>query len=304
MAHTRDDVAETVLMRLARGSGVEGLSGIAARRRTAQGVEIIRPLLSESRAELRHYLQALKVPYVDDPSNEDPRFERVKARRALAALEDLGVTVDGLAQTAERMRRARGALTARTAQVAHEVVEQGEAQGLPTGDLLFDRDGFANVELDTRLRLLAAALQWVSSDPYRPRMAGLQALLERLLGGGGGTLHGCEIRVEGHMFRVFRELSALKTAAHPVADGVMFDRRWFVAKASIAPGTIRALGEAGWAQIPEKPDDAPPFHAARALPAVFKGDRLIACPWLNFGPSLAISLDPPGSAFIRFLESD
>jgi tRNA(Ile)-lysidine synthase len=304
MAHTRDDVAETVLMRLARGSGVEGLSGIAARRRIAQGVEIIRPLLSESRAELRHYLQALKVPYVDDPSNEDPRFERVKARRALEALEDLGVTMEGLAQTAERMRRARDALTVRAAQVAEEIVVQGEAQGLPTGDLLFDRDGFANVELDTQLRLLAAALRWVSSDPYRPRMAGLQALLERLLGGGGGTLHGCEIRVEGQVFRVFRELSALKNAAHPVADGVMFDRRWFVAETRFAPGTIRALGEAGWAQIPEKPDDTPPFHAARALPAVFEGDRLIACPWLNFGPPLPISLYPPGSAFIRFLESD
>jgi tRNA(Ile)-lysidine synthase len=304
MAHTRDDVAETVLMRLGRGSGVEGLSGIAERRNTAHGFEIIRPLLRESRSELRHYLSVLQVPFVDDPSNDDARFDRVKARQALAQLGDLGVTVDGLAQTAARMRRARVALEARAVQVAARIVREAEAHGQPTGDLLFDRDAFAKVEEDTQLRLLAAALQWVSSNLYRPRVTPLDALRDRILVGGGGTLHGCEIRVERDRFRVFREYDALKAAAHPVAEGAVFDRRWIVAKGSFSMGTIRALGEDGWAQIPEKPDDTPPFHAARSLPALFEKDRLVACPWLKFGPSLELSLCASGGSFIRFLESD
>ncbi|WP_114967069.1 tRNA lysidine(34) synthetase TilS, partial [Alkalilacustris brevis] len=84
LGHTRDDQAETVLMRLARGAGVDGLSGMAPLR-LAVGLAWLRPLLDVGRAELRALLRARGVPWAEDPSNEDARFQRVRARRALEA---------------------------------------------------------------------------------------------------------------------------------------------------------------------------------------------------------------------------
>ena len=82
LGHTMDDQAETFLMRLARSSGIDGLSGMDGRIwRNDQRFD--RPLLSVRRAELQDYLTQRGVDWVDDPSNEDERFDRVKARKAL-----------------------------------------------------------------------------------------------------------------------------------------------------------------------------------------------------------------------------
>lgn len=82
-AHHADDQAETVLFRLLRGTGLRGLAGIPARRG-----RIVRPLLPFRRAEIEQYVEARKIPCVRDPSNDDPRWSRVRVRRiALPALE-------------------------------------------------------------------------------------------------------------------------------------------------------------------------------------------------------------------------
>ena len=84
-AHTADDQAETVLLHLARGTGLAGLSGIAERRG-----RVLRPLLGERRADLRAALDGAGIRYRLDPSNEDRRFARNRARRdLLPALEGL-----------------------------------------------------------------------------------------------------------------------------------------------------------------------------------------------------------------------
>lgn len=305
MAHTRDDVAETFLMRLARGSGVEGLSAMAARR-LVQGnagpFEVIRPLLAEARADLRHHIDVLKVPYVDDPTNKDLRFDRVKARVALA---ELGIEAEDLAATAERMDRARHALHARTAQVARDIM-----MPTPPGVLSFDRDGFAAVERDTQLRLLAAALCWTSSTVYRPRATASEALLERVLAGGGGTLHGAQVNVGRDRIEVFRELAAIERLRCEVEAGVLWDRRWRLYGPEIKGLEVRALSDAGWNQLPDRAPGfshcaaPPPRHAiARTLPAVFDGDRLVAFAPYRSGPDYTTEFRPMAGQFITFLES-
>lgn len=82
VAHTRDDQAETVLMRLLRGAGHRGLAGMSAQR---EGW-IIRPLLACSRQEVMAYLTAYQLPYVEDASNRDVRYTRNKIRQQLLPL--------------------------------------------------------------------------------------------------------------------------------------------------------------------------------------------------------------------------
>jgi tRNA(Ile)-lysidine synthase len=119
LAHTLDDQAETVLLRLARGSGVDGLSAMQVSR-GAEGVRWLRPFLDVPREALREALRSRGIEWAEDASNDEPRFYRVRARAALAALAPLGIDAAGLAATARRMQRARAALEAETARALAE----------------------------------------------------------------------------------------------------------------------------------------------------------------------------------------
>jgi tRNA(Ile)-lysidine synthase len=295
LAHTQDDQAETLLMRLARGSGVEGLSAMAPTR-DLDGWQIIRPLLSERRAALRHHIGVLKVPYVDDPTNDDDSYDRVRIRKAIAAL---GLDVPALSETAERMTRAREALAARAADVARTCVTETEF-----GDLLFDRDAFAAVERDTQLRLLAAAVQWITGTPYRPRARALDLLLDRALGGAGGTLQGAELRVTTMKLQMLREFSPLQHEVKSGQDPRLWDGRWRVSGAGLDGVTVRALGPDGWALLPKEAIPKGLGHSvARGLPALFENDRLAGFAPAGYGLPHRIELCPHGGSFVASLLS-
>ena len=120
--HTADDQAETVLMRLGRAAGANGLS-VIPRRRLHQGIVLLRPCLSLRRDDLRAYLDRQGIAWVDDPSNDDPRFDRVRARRALPVLETLGIGVDALSAVAANMADVREALDWYTFLAARDMVQ-------------------------------------------------------------------------------------------------------------------------------------------------------------------------------------
>lgn len=308
LGHTADDQAETVLMRLARGSGVEGLAGMAARRTLADTTpanaptraagwppeaashsttfEILRPLLDMRRAGLREFLQDRGVSWVEDPSNHDPRFDRVKARQALELLAPLGVTTDGLTQTAARLRRAQVALAHRAHDVAAKIVTQDH------GDLIFDRVALQKTERETQMRLLAAALVWVSNADYRPRARALEQALSAALARKSATLHGCLIHAGKTHLRVTREYAAVSGAVTPTGARHLWDGRWQVQGPDIKGFKVRALGESGLAQIGEIDRNAPPRAALVAAPSVWDGDRLVACHRLGFGPGYSEKLCP------------
>lgn len=322
MAHTADDVAETFVMRLARGSGVDGLAAMAASRRIAgdfpcpppdkgehdgplpprdppgtgraigpEGFTLIRPCLDMARDDLRHYLRVLRGTWVEDPTNDDPHYDRARVRQARPALAGLGLTPDTLTATAHRMARARQALRARAAQVWDSIGSEDRV----TGTIRLTRDGMAAIERDTQLRVLAAALQYVASAAYRPREDALEALLDRLLAGGAGTLHGCMVRTDRDAAQVLREPQALEAVATVVGDGRLWDGRWQVFHNDFSGMAVRALGEAGWRHPHAAATVARPPHAiAITLPAIWDHDRLMACDALGLGPGNTTRLCPMG----------
>ena len=109
LAHHADDQAETLLMRLASGSGITGLTGMKETTRRDE-ILILRPLLRLPAMRLRATVDALAIPYVDDPSNQNDAFQRVRLRKARAVLRAEGLTSDRLAIFAKRMARADDAL--------------------------------------------------------------------------------------------------------------------------------------------------------------------------------------------------
>ena len=108
-AHHADDQAETILMRLVRGSAIAGLSGMAAVS-ARDGLTLFRPLLSVRKADLVAFCEAGQIPFVRDPSNENPRFGRTGARRLAAMLEAEGLGPSEWRRLARRAARAEAAL--------------------------------------------------------------------------------------------------------------------------------------------------------------------------------------------------
>jgi tRNA(Ile)-lysidine synthase len=115
-AHHADDQAETVLFRLLRGSGVAGLRGMDAKT-AREGVTIARPLIGMKKSDLVAFAQARGVPFVDDPSNADPRFARARLRALLARLGEEGLDAESLDRLARRARETEEALARLTAEV-------------------------------------------------------------------------------------------------------------------------------------------------------------------------------------------
>jgi tRNA(Ile)-lysidine synthase len=107
--HTRSDQAETVILRLLRGSGARGLSGIPARRGA-----LVRPLIDRSRAEVLAYLRGRGLPFLEDPSNAAPRYLRNRVRReVMPILSALAPSAEeALARAADLLREDERALEA------------------------------------------------------------------------------------------------------------------------------------------------------------------------------------------------
>jgi tRNA(Ile)-lysidine synthase len=165
--HTADDQAETVLHRLLRGTGLAGLSGIAARRPLAPGVELIRPLLEVTRAEVLAYLESLNQDYRSDATNADVRFTRNRIRHELLPLlaERYNPRVrEVLCRLADQAAGARCQLTAD----AEELIRAGERPR--AGSLLvFDRATLAG---NSRHRLRSFWRRvWEREDWPRREMA-------------------------------------------------------------------------------------------------------------------------------------
>ncbi|WP_084667799.1 tRNA lysidine(34) synthetase TilS [Nioella nitratireducens] len=268
LGHTQDDQAETVLMRLARGSGVDGLAAMPEGRYGTD--DILRPLLAEPRSDLRIWLTRQGMRWVEDPTNDDPRYDRVRARRLLTQLAPFGLDASRLAETAAAMARARVALGARAAELADAIVTDRR------GIVLFDRDRLAAVEEETRLRLVAHGLACLSGAPYKPRLATLTATLDRALQGRGGTLQGCRLIPWRDRLVMAREAKAVERQEIP-ADGTAFwDGRWRISLPDVPGATIRVLGEEGVAMIDRS--GSLPHAALLSFPGVWLGPTLIAAP--------------------------
>ena len=187
-AHHADDQAETLLMRLARGSGLGGLAGIRARRTLAGGTVLLRPLLGVRRAALRAVVDAAGLTPVDDPANRDPRHDRTRVRQLLAGVPDLDAL--RFAASAAHLAAAAAALD-----WAEALAWDSRAEAGPAG-LVVDAAG---LPAELRHRLAARALMELGVAADGPAVARMVARLEA---GAAATLGGVQVR--GHGRWVFR----------------------------------------------------------------------------------------------------
>lgn len=261
-AHTRDDQAETVIMRLARGTGVEGLAGIPAWREI-EGVIVFRPLLDETRLRLQEFLVSQNVSWINDPSNEDIAFERIRIRKAWPDLARAGLSAGALVETARRAGRADLALK----QFANEFMERHvrhHALGYAEADLQEFRSQPAEMMVRVLDRLIArygqggraelAAIERVAGqvcDPAQrpPRL----------------TIGGAQLAFRERTFLIGREPGRISPEPVPICGDTLWDGRWRItADSAAADLSVRPAA----AVDPVPRDRRLPAFVQAGLPAV------------------------------------
>lgn len=297
-AHTADDQAETLFMRLTRGAGVKGLAGMSPETRIAAGagapLRLLRPMLGFSREAVTSYLDASGQDYIDDPSNDDPAFERVRVRALLAALCEQEI-VRGAALAASAAQ-----LLAANARLA----EQEKALFAASGGVFY---GWGGVSLDCWRGAEAAGAGGlarrlvfaVGAAAFPPSEADALTAVTKACDTGAATLAGALIRRWRGRVWLVREPAALTGRAgvappDPVAisGAVLWDRR-FILSAPAAGLQIAPLGDDAQAALGARGGlfQGPP-EALPAIPAIYRDGVLIGAPALPFMAPKDVACQP------------
>jgi len=200
-AHTLDDQAETVLIRMSRGSGLTGLAAMAQVSRLPNGaghISLVRLLLDVPKARLIATLRAAKIGFAEDPSNRDPRFTRARLRALMPDLAREGLDAPRLSLLARRLKRADLALEA----VAERTLTNLAAPASGGSPIVFPADRFARLPAEIALRIIGRAITRLGDEgPVElGKLEALQAALSAAQTGKTGfrrTLAGAIVTLAG-----------------------------------------------------------------------------------------------------------
>ncbi|WP_138379068.1 tRNA lysidine(34) synthetase TilS [Luteithermobacter gelatinilyticus] len=297
LAHHQEDQAETFLLRLARGSGVDGLSAmkplmeyplIGAYPDPHRLPRLCRPLLDIPRERLRATLRVQHQDWIEDPSNEDRRHARVRVRQFLQHPEIDGLTPRRLADTARRMGQVQKLLN----ELMHEVMTTAVRID-PLGYVTVDREAIRAAHREIVVRLLAVLVREVGGKDYGPRFEKIEKLYEALHDPDfkGQTIGGCVVRPGQGSARkhkpvvVCREVAAVNDVAElQPGQALLWDGRFRIYSPRIG-GQVVVMGVARWHELCHKTPDlktrwmAPP-EAVVSLPCLIDRDGVERVPHL------------------------
>jgi tRNA(Ile)-lysidine synthase len=279
MAHQRDDQAETFLMRHRRrtGPGLAAMAAIVEHR----DLRLLRPLLGVSRGRIEATLRARGQAWIDDPSNRDRRFERVRARQAMPKLALRGWGPDRLAAEVARCA------VRRREQETRLIALLGAAVRVhPMGFATIDRARLLEAGGDERARALARVLTVVAGASYPPSFEACARLMENLLQGPSrATLGGCLVLAREADWTIVREPRAAREALPAAGCPALWDGRFAVAWRGPPPTglIIRRLGRDGWRQVRTTVGARPGVSSEThlSLPALWSLDDVVCVPHLD-----------------------
>ena len=291
--HTLDDQLETVAMRQIRGEG-RGLAGMAPATLYQGRVWILRPLIETGRETLRDYLRLRDAAWIEDPSNENPRYERVRVRRRLAARDgaDADIALDGV-RTAQVRRIALG-------EHAADLIDRYFSRVSP-GLYRIDREFFEEVDYDAALYAFRILLATVGGRRHLPEITRATALFAKIRSGSlRATLSRTLIDARKRQVWLHRERRSLP-ARRPACNRTVWDNRFRVRSRGETPGGVIVAPGAFARKRATAECDAPASlaAAARAAEPVLLREGTIEPADIGGLPSLI----PVVAPFVEFLPS-
>lgn len=317
-AHQAEDQMETFWMRLAHGSGIDGLAGMADVRVLAADVYVARPLLAFTRDDLRGVCTAAGVEWAEDPSNENNKFLRVRLRGFEQVLAAEGLTPQRLAQVMQKMADAGAALEHIAAEKYAAVVRMYAA-----GYAQIDTRALCDLPDDIARRVLSRVLRTIAPADYPPGFDMLEKLRCGFAGSvfTGVTAYGCDFGAvdnAGYVL-VLREAAALPPPQTVTHETQTWDARFVLSGLPVgfAGGitadngeslSLAALGAAGVAALRKQATGEKSVLAAleqlpgkvrAGLPALWLGEKLLSVPHLSWHDAAAAPVLAVGLAAVR-----
>ena len=285
MAHHANDQAETILMRFAKGSGIDGLAGMADVTEL-EGVRLVRPLLDVPKARLIATCEANEVSYVTDPSNEAQKYARGRLRHVMPLLESEGFSLERLLDLGQRAREAKEALDHYATHLL-----RSSAESMAGGAVRLDLIALRGAPRAVAMRMVTMILMWIHQGDYPPERKHLVSLMDWLMDQDAQeakTTYGCMVKKGEACAKVtfLREFGAVEGAVPLDAvqqENLSWDGRWHVTYTG--PETdlvVAALGFQEHALLdrlsPRLRGQMPHGRIRACLPALWRGAELVAIP--------------------------
>ena len=281
VAHHLEDQVETFILRLMRGSGLDGLAAMQSVS-VKNDIYVIRPFLDVPRDYLHEFLKDTSLNPIHDPSNRDEKYTRIRVRKILDILHQEGLHKEKIATTILRLKSAKEALTDLTYQRMNQMITQNHL-----GEIYIDREKFVTLPEDIGLRCLR--LIFSSDTSYPPRASKLLSLWEDIVSHKmqRRTLQGCDIRLRKKSIIIMRELSAICHICDiKTGETLLWDNRFYVSYYAQCEDSllIRSLGMEGLKILRNQGCILPKDFSSSlyaTLPAIWKEQVLYAVPFLR-----------------------
>ncbi len=303
LGHNLDDQVETVFLRLFRGSGIDGLTGIFPRK-IINDIIFFRPLLQISRDELRYFLQTLKINWVEDKSNEDLKYDRIKIRKILKNFAaDFTIEKKRISQVTFHMQRAQFFLNENLIEQALKIVIFH-----PHGDVDIDIKEFKKINYEIQLRLISSLLLWISGKSYRPRFSHLEAFIIAICSPffKSRTLMGVIAIKFKNKITMRRELDAIKDFKIKNLNSFKWESRWVLKinqkdlLQNLENLTVQPIKNLAQHNITIE-EVKISHEVLKVSPGLFQNEKLICAPLIKYGKSLEIIKHPNFDSFIKIL---
>ncbi len=224
VGHTLDDQEENLLIRFLRGSGVDGLASME-NMVVRNEILWIRPLLKFRKEELRNYLRNNNYSWIDDPSNHDDKYQRVKVRKLLKQLKSDSLIAPNFVKTADHMLRA--------SKLSKEIAKHNSKTLLAfndVGQITFEVEKFSELFEDTQFRILSGIISWFSGKFYKPRFSQLENIHNKILNStlSSATLGGTVFKKKNGTLTFTRELASIEENCLLKDEKFIWDNRWLI----------------------------------------------------------------------------